>query len=88
MKLVADENFPVKSFLLLQSAGYDVIHISIDRPSVADEEVIDIAIKEERIIITFDNDYGNLVFRKGMKPLESFICGLRSFPLIFQLNTC
>jgi predicted nuclease of predicted toxin-antitoxin system len=31
-----------------------------------DEEVLEIAMKEERILITFDKDFGELAFKKGL----------------------
>lgn len=33
-----------------------------------DSEVMDIAIRENRTIITFDRDYGELIFRHNYKP--------------------
>ena len=36
-------------------------------------EVIDLAIKEKRTIITFDRDYGELVFKYGHKPPSGII---------------
>jgi predicted nuclease of predicted toxin-antitoxin system len=68
MKFLANENFPLQSFRHLLDAGYDIIHIGIKYPSVTDEDVINISINEDRIILTFDSDYGTLVFRKGMQP--------------------
>lgn len=68
MKLLANENFPLKSFKALQEKGYDIKHIGIELPSITDEEVMAIAIEEGRIIITFDSDYGELVYKYGYKP--------------------
>ncbi|NUQ22997.1 MAG: DUF5615 family PIN-like protein [Saprospiraceae bacterium] len=39
MKLLANENFPVRSFNIIKDAGYDAIHIGIQNPSINDEEV-------------------------------------------------
>ncbi len=33
-----------------------------------DEEVMEIALAENRLIITFDSDYGELIFKHGYKP--------------------
>lgn len=73
MKLLAIENFPKASVTLLRLKGYDVLSVGDNCPSVEDEDVIDLAIKEERLIITFDKDYGELVFRRGMKPGKGII---------------
>ena len=56
MKLLANENFPLKSYKALQEKGYDIKHIGLELPSITDEEVMTIAIEEGRIILTFDSD--------------------------------
>ena len=68
MKFLADENFPITSFRILKEAGYDIKHIAFDMPSVADVAVTDFAITEDRIILTFDSDYGTLIFKFGYQP--------------------
>lgn len=57
MKFLANENFPRASFRILRAEGLDIEHIGETNPSVSDEEVMKMALQEERIIITFDNDY-------------------------------
>ena len=68
MKLLANENVPKASVLLLRELGYDITSIGEDRPSITDESVIDIAQSEGRLIITFDRDYGELIFKHNYKP--------------------
>ncbi len=68
MKLLANENFPLKSYNVLKEKGYDIKHIGHELPSITDEEVMAIAIEEGRIILTFDSDYGELVFKYGYQP--------------------
>ncbi|PWB54030.1 MAG: hypothetical protein C3F06_05415 [Candidatus Methanoperedenaceae archaeon] len=48
---------------LLNAAGYDVIFVGDWKPSASDEEVLDKANKEGRVLITDDKDFGELVFR-------------------------
>ncbi|MEZ4850593.1 MAG: DUF5615 family PIN-like protein [Bacteroidia bacterium] len=69
IKLLANENIPLISSKYLEKCGYDIVHIGSVDPSITDEEVMTLAIKESRLIITFDRDYGNLVFRDGYRPL-------------------
>ncbi len=73
MKILANENFPLKSVILLEKAGYDIKSIGEDNPSIADEEVMEIAISEERTIITFDRDYGELIYKHGYRPKHGVI---------------
>ena len=76
MKLLANENFPYKSIYYLRSKGYDILSIGMDNPSILDSEIMAIAINEERTILTFDRDYGELIFRHNYKP-ESGVIYLR-----------
>ncbi|MFM7766127.1 MAG: DUF5615 family PIN-like protein, partial [Sphingomonadales bacterium] len=46
----------------LKGKGYDIISIGMDNPSIKDSEVMTIAINEGRTIVTFDRDYGELIF--------------------------
>ncbi|MBI5214724.1 MAG: DUF5615 family PIN-like protein [Ignavibacteriae bacterium] len=73
MKLLANENFPLASVHILEQAGYDIKFIGIECPSVTDEEVLQLAISEERLVITFDRDYGELVFRHGFRPKSGVV---------------
>ena len=68
MKLLANENFPLKSILYLRSKGFDISSIGTDNPSIQDHEVMTIAIEEDRTILTFDRDYGELIFKQNYKP--------------------
>ena len=60
---LANENIPRPSILFLREMGYAVKSIQEDRQGVSDEEVLQIAIDEHLIILTFDRDYGELIFR-------------------------
>ena len=73
MKLLANENFPYKSILYLRSKGYDVYSIGIDNTSIKDSEIMLIAINDERTILTFDRDYGELIFKQNYKPEKGVI---------------
>ncbi len=73
MKLLANENFPYASIYYLRDKGYDILSIGIDNPSILDSEIMNIAINEERTILTFDRDYGELIFRYNYKPEKGVI---------------
>ena len=68
MKFLANENVPFSSITYLKSAGYDIKSIGVDDPSITDKQVMQIAINENRTIITYDSDYGELIFKHGYKP--------------------
>jgi predicted nuclease of predicted toxin-antitoxin system len=73
MKILANENIPHLSVLHLRELGYDVLSIGESNPSILDSEVMKIAISEDRIIITFDRDYGELIFKNNYKPEQGVI---------------
>lgn len=68
MKLLANENVPLASVRILRDLGQDVGSIAEDSPGVPDEEVVRRAREENRVIVTFDRDYGRLAFHRGVYP--------------------
>ena len=63
MRFLANENFPLPSVRLLRQAGYDVASVTEDSPGIEDTEVLTRAAIEQRVILTFDRDYGELIYR-------------------------
>ena len=67
MRFLLDESadFPLAAFL--QELGHDVTSIARDCPhALRDQEVLAIAFREERILITNDRDFGELVVRRRL----------------------
>jgi predicted nuclease of predicted toxin-antitoxin system len=73
LKYLANENVPFSSITYLKSKGYDIKAVGVDDPSITDEQVMQIAIDENRTIITYDSDYGELIFKHGYKPQAGVI---------------
>ena len=63
MRFLANENYPYPSILLLRKNGLEVISISENWSGISDEEVLSKAVDENLIILTFDRDYGELLFK-------------------------
>lgn len=80
VKLLANENFPIASVRALRSAGFDVLAISETSPGFKDEVVLDLAKQQSRVLMTFDRDYGELVYRRKM-PCPPAILYLRFDPV-------
>ena len=57
MKLIADENFPPTLFSYLQKKHHDIKRIQRSLPGISDISVREKAIKENRIILSFDKDF-------------------------------
>jgi len=68
MRLLADENIPLESVRALRSAGHDVFSASEAGPGEPDSSHLDRSIREDRLIVTFDRDFGELVTRGPQRP--------------------
>lgn len=73
MRFLADENFPLPSIRLLSTAGHDVTAVALESPGVPDEAILDRAVREGRILLTFDRDYGDLLYLQGSQPPEGIV---------------
>ena len=63
MRILANENFPGDAVANLRQRGYDVAWIRTDARGSRDEQVLKLAEAEDRVLITFDKDFGELAFR-------------------------
>lgn len=63
MKFLADECCELSLVKRLRQEGYQVDYIQEIMPGTTDDEVLLHALKEEKIIITEDKDFGELVYR-------------------------
>lgn len=68
MRFLADENFPVPSIRRLREERYNVAAIIEDDRGCDDTAVMARAVSEGRVILTFDRDYGELIYRLGLRP--------------------
>ncbi len=66
MRFLADENFPRPALVALRNAGWDVFSIAEECPGVPDEDVAALCADQRRILLTFDKDFGELVFHRGL----------------------
>lgn len=77
--LIADENIPGSTVRELRGAGFDALWIAEIGPGSKDEDVLALAVRANRVLITFDRDYGELIFRRGKVPPRNVIY-LRDYP--------
>jgi predicted nuclease of predicted toxin-antitoxin system len=73
MKFLADENFPRPALEALRMAGWDVFSIAESCPGIADDEVIAVCAGQERVLLTFDKDFGELVFQRGLSAASGVV---------------
>jgi predicted nuclease of predicted toxin-antitoxin system len=79
MKLLANENFPRLAVEALRDAGHDVLWARTDMGGAADDVILERAQDENRLVVTFDKDFGELAFRWGLPSS----CGV----ILFRLRT-
>lgn len=66
MRFLANENFPLASVNQMRRAGHDIAATVEDSPGAKDPEVLARAVREGRVVLTFDRDYGELIYRLGL----------------------
>ncbi len=64
MRFLADENCDFAVVRALRAAGHDVVAIVEISPRAEDNVVIDLAMREGRILLTEDKDFGQLVYAR------------------------
>lgn len=67
MKFLADENIPELTLDLLRKQEIDIVSILSVGTAVKDRDVLRIANEQDRLLVTFDKDFGSLVFSAGME---------------------
>ncbi len=80
MRWLANENVPLASIRRLRAAGHDVAAVVEDAPGSADPDVLARAVGEGRIILTFDRDYGELIYHRRL-PAPPGVVYLRFAPI-------
>jgi len=63
MKFIADEGVDAQIVSKLRSEGYDVLYIAEFDAGANDDDILKFANEDDRILITRDKDFGELVFR-------------------------
>jgi predicted nuclease of predicted toxin-antitoxin system len=63
--LLADENFPGPVIRGLAAAGHDILSLAASSPGISDLAVLELACRTGRRLLTFDVDFGELVFARG-----------------------
>ena len=92
MKFIIDAQLPYGLKLFLNENGHDALHIDdmINKERTLDSEIIKLSIKEERIVITKDNDFLNShIINKKPKKLLLIVSGNirnREFYSLFKNN--
>ncbi len=91
MKFLFDQSADFRLIPHLRQLGHDVQAVSRNYPpGLPDEEVLEIARKERRVLIVADRDFGELIFQQGRASAGVIFFRLPGATLqtkIEQLNT-
>ena len=66
MQLSANENFPGKAVDALRVVGHDVFWVRTQMGGATDQQVLAHAVAENRVLVTFDKDFGDLAFHANL----------------------
>jgi hypothetical protein len=75
MRFLANENFAGAAVRMLETAGHDVVWVRTAAPGMSDPDVLAWAVREERVLLTFDKDFGELAWASALPPA----CGIILF---------
>lgn len=73
LRLLADENFPGVAVKALRERGHDVFWVRTEAPGSTDRELLLRSKVENRILITFDKDFGELIFHAGQSGSDGVV---------------
>lgn len=65
IRFLLDVGVGKKTLEQLQVLGSDAISVLDLNPEMADADILSVAHKEKRMVITMDKDFGELVYRSG-----------------------
>ncbi|MGE3272668.1 MAG: DUF5615 family PIN-like protein [Chloroflexota bacterium] len=66
MRVIVDECTGVVVARWLESLGHDVLSVREVLPRMPDADILALAVRTDRIVITNDKDFGDMVFRDGL----------------------
>ena len=79
-RILANENFPSLVVGAMRDRGHDVLWARTELSGAPDDVILQTAQFDERLIVTFDKDFGELAFRWGL----TATCGVVLFRLHMQ----
>jgi predicted nuclease of predicted toxin-antitoxin system len=66
MRFLANENIPGLAVKAVAAEGHDIVWVRAVAPGSKDEEILAWAVREKRVLLTFDQDFGELAWRAGL----------------------
>jgi predicted nuclease of predicted toxin-antitoxin system len=86
MKILADENIESEFIDALREADFDVLSVRESYIGSADDEILQIAVEQKAVILTYDTDFGELVFRFSLKSYGVILLRLSGLSLAEKID--
>lgn len=64
MKILANAHISRLMFDYLRTEGHDCLHAELEASGMSDDDLLAMAVEQQRVIFTADKDFGELVFRR------------------------
>jgi predicted nuclease of predicted toxin-antitoxin system len=80
MKFLANENYPLASVRKIAAAGHEIESVTLMMQGQPDITILHKAAEEQSVILTFDRDYGMLIYQFNL-PKPAGILFYRMQPL-------
>jgi len=79
MRFLVDQNLSRKVAEALRAAGHNVVHTSeVELSTASDRSIADLAVAEERVVVSADTDFGILLAASGAERPSVLLVRLRS----------
>lgn len=65
IKFLLDESVEFRIATYLREDDFDVVTIAEEFPSIPDKQVLHIAYKQKRVLVTNDKGFGELIFKEN-----------------------
>ena len=67
MRLLLDANISIRLIASLKALGHDVASMFESNPNTTDQAVLIKACEEQRVLVTYDKDFGELAIKQEQK---------------------
>ncbi|HZF93340.1 MAG TPA: DUF5615 family PIN-like protein [Allosphingosinicella sp.] len=73
MKSLLDVHIATAISRALEAEGHDVVRAAVHHATWSDPDLLALAVREERIVITQDSDFSDLIYARGKPPPPAII---------------
>ncbi|MFN3387656.1 MAG: DUF5615 family PIN-like protein [Allosphingosinicella sp.] len=73
MRFLLDENVPFALLDALVERGHEVTHVARTAVQTQDVDVLALAVRQLAILVTFDSDFGRLIFYERQAPPQGLV---------------